>query len=411
MQVSISRDSGQGLKFDSEKFSFGIDESNILSSKGDVEPSLPTPDAIPTMGEPESTLQTIVVKKNQGVLKALASAGINERYAAYGQLARTDQLSFDPKTFSPIVMLGQELYYDPNLAQIGDDELGRQLVSNEGKKRGEILAVAKEKTLRLEAEYLKKQVEMDQLYKQVYMSKPYKLVRMPEPLPNAPIKSEFVTNYENFVGAWDDGIEKNRVDLKAMQDNAGSASAAVGYAVLGKVRDGGTSFIRAGLGLGGVGVDFLDSAVNGNLGRDTLRYVNSVANALPSWNELKGFDVLRVSFSLKINSGNDVKVMLGTDRVGIQFKQKDRVDLVERYTWDYSDKPLKQEIMLEKNITEIQILKARAGKYIIPLSVVPGVRQNLSTTRAITPSLNFDANTSSIVNGTKFSIELRKKGG
>jgi hypothetical protein len=128
-------------------------------------------------------------------------------------------------------------------------------------------------------------------------------------------------------------------------------------------------------------------------------------------------DTYRLSLGVTLKNDDDVKIMIGTDRFGIQYKAGGIADSVNRYTYRWGDPSWTDEMLLEKNFkygTHNRLLPSmQIGGVPLSIDVVPGARQNLTGNRTITPSMNIDFNigkTDYIPLKFKLSIEFRKSG-
>jgi hypothetical protein len=94
--------------------------------------------------------------------------------------------------------------------------------------------------------------------------------------------------------------------------------------------------------------------------------------------------------------------MLGTDRVGFQFKKELGVNLpsdsrlgvadtVARFSYNW-DAGMQEELLVEKNFLKVPLMRTTAvGGVPLSVDVVPGARFNVTGNQQITPSLNVDA--------------------
>ena len=119
-------------------------------------------------------------------------------------------------------------------------------------------------------------------------------------------------------------------------------------------------------------------------------------------------DTFRVSVSVK-----DAKFMVGTDRIGVQYKDRGPIEEVTRLTYRWGADRAKVEPVLEKNGTERPLGQGSVMGVPVKVQLVPGVRQNLSGSQAITPSLNLDFGIKSPwaeALKLKVSLEVRQSG-
>jgi len=167
------------------------------------------------------------------------------------------------------------------------------------------------------------------------------------------------------------------------------------------------------LALGRTVVGVGESAVKGTLVEDTRQRFGPAVDAVRAMGSPSGWNV-RVSASYK-----DVKGMLGTDRVGVQYKERSgqdatvKVDQVVRSTHRWGDDAFsRDEVMLEKNFRAVRLpIPGRVfGVPLNTLQLVPGVRENLSRPSAPTPSLNLELPLPN-KSDWKIAIELRRAGG
>ena len=117
------------------------------------------------------------------------------------------------------------------------------------------------------------------------------------------------------------------------------------------------------------------------------------------------FNTFRLAVSV-----NDAKFMVGNDRIGVQYKNNGPVNEVTRLTYRWGDDKIKPETMLEKNASAMPLGTIKAMGLPVKVELVPGLRQNLTGSRTVTPSANLDA--SFKINGLKLkvSIEARQSG-
>ena len=238
-------------------------------------------------------------------------------------------------------------------------------------------------------------------------------------------------NYDSVVGqTWNAFKAQTRVNLDEVAVAGGGNGITMLASGIYAASEVGYGLIDAGLALGRVGANTYDSFKGGTLQNDFQQNVGK-----PLLNFAEGMlqaDHVRVSVGAKLTkdgepTGEDVKVMLGTDRVGLQYKNtkvdpdsfgiqnkgKSPLDSVVRTTYRWGDDGPTTEMMLEKNFPTPLKLDRTIGGVPLNLELVPGARQNISGNRIITPSLNLDLNvgkTQAVPFGFKFSIEMRKSG-
>lgn len=190
-------------------------------------------------------------------------------------------------------------------------------------------------------------------------------------------------------------------DAVAVSNGGGVLTGLVAFSTA--PRELGFSLIDAGLALGRVAVSTYDSAQAGTLRQDASDYFAPTATQFGK--AIFNSDTYRLSASY-----GDAKVMLGTDRVGVQYKTPGSLDEVGRLTYGWgASGPKKMETVLEHNFVKIPLMPT-ANVYGVPvgLDVVPGIRQNITGSRTITPSINFDLSVKNTP--IKFSVEFRKSG-
>jgi hypothetical protein len=90
------------------------------------------------------------------------------------------------------------------------------------------------------------------------------------------------------------------------------------------------------------------------------------------------------------------------------------VDSVNRLTYRWGDTQMRDEMLIEKNLTKIPVLSSgNIGGLPVSVDVVPGVRLNLSGNRVATPSVNIDLNIAPQFlkyYKPKITLEIRKSG-
>jgi hypothetical protein len=349
----------------------------------------------------ESTRGTVTVKPGQSILGALSAAGVQSAQlsAAYGSLLSSGQLqAAEFKDSSPVVQPGRQFDVDTAQFTPSNAALGAKLI------RGETAAKLAAQNLAMPALNGNTLNSQDAGQPQTPPIAAVSPKQQPSPTAVAPNNS-FSDQYNNVLGAWGD-VKKNlreSNDAIAVSDNGGVITAAVAFTTA--PRELGFKLIDAGLSLGSAAASVYGSARNGTLVQDAKDTFGPAVGAFAA-----GFadaNAVRISASL-----GDAKVMLGTDRVGVQYKTKgDVVDGVTRLTHTWGDEGFKTELMLEKNFVNIKVpVKPKVGGMPLNITVVPGARQNLTGSQKITPSTNIELGVEGNKNLPKVAIEFRKFG-
>ncbi|HET9643650.1 MAG TPA: hypothetical protein VFP68_09915 [Burkholderiaceae bacterium] len=242
----------------------------------------------------------------------------------------------------------------------------------------------------------------DPNYRMALAAQQKTLTSIPLPASPKPQVEPFGKQYDEMRSGWEsfkNDVRRNN-DEAAESDDGGSITAAVAFTQA--PRELGFGLIDAGLALGKGAVSLYDSARAGTLGRDA----GNVLHAAQKF----GADIFKSDTVRLSASWGDAKAMIGTDRIGVQYKSRGSIDEVTRLTYPWGHDKARVETVLEKNFGKISILPAGARAYGLPIGLdfVPGARQNLSGSRAVTPSANFELG----IKGTpvKIAIELRKSG-
>ncbi|MEY4562175.1 MAG: hypothetical protein RLZZ618_1452 [Pseudomonadota bacterium] len=347
---------------------------------------------------------SVTVRPGQGVLSALKAAGVpaDKLNAAYGSLVASGQLKAgDFKNGIPVVQPGRE--FQLNSAEFTDKnaKLGGSLIGNEFAARvvadtAPVLALT-HATPEERAADPNYQLMRDSQVRQ-NSTTPAAPAAMPEP--------RFADQYKGVLDGWDsikDGLRAAN-EATALSDGGGLLTAAVAFTEA--PRELGFSLVDAGLGLGGLAVDFTKSVIDGTVVSDATAKFGPILNSYAAIEDKQ----FRVSVGYKNEAlGVDAKVMVGTDRFGIQYKTPGVVDEVGRFTYSYGDDAPKLEMMLEKNFDVGAKLPARIGGLPLKIEVVPGLRENATSGGTVTPSLNIEVS-SPAFNGFKGAIEVRQSG-
>lgn len=371
----------------------------------------------PWQDTPAPGARTVVVGQGQGVLQALGSAGVADKdlHAAYGSLVSSGQLrAEDFRNGSPIVQPGRQFEVDEGSLTDGNAKLGRRLIGAEGKARiaeeiEAIHAVTRPNDTQRAADP-NRQLVLDSMARQARAA--------PAPAPAAPapsVAAPFAKSYDTVLETWRDFKQTVRADNEAiaLQDQGGALTATV--AVIQGPRDLGFALVDSGLALGQVAshvaLSTYDSLQAGTLQKDVRAAFGPAAHQVAE--ALSKMDTVRVSVSY-----DDYKAMVGTDRVGVQYKGRGGIDEVTRLTYAWGADTAKTETVLEKNLADIKVpVKLSAMGVPVDVKLVPGLRQNLSGSHAVTPSLNLDFGATLPARTEegkpaklKFSVELRQSG-
>jgi hypothetical protein len=218
----------------------------------------------------------------------------------------------------------------------------------------------------------------------------------------------------HVLQAWSDHKARTRTGLEDVGvGGAGGVMtglAAVTYAA----SEIGHDLVDAGLALGRVGAQAKDAYARGTMGSDFKENVLDPALAFAIG--LAEVDVMRLSGGVRLPSGDEVKGLIGTDRVGIKYKTTALgVGAISRLSHRWGDAGWTQDFLLEKNFkhgkANTLLPTVPVGGVPVSIEIVPGARFNVTGSRQTMPSLNIDFNVGKnkyIPFDTKLSIEFRK---
>jgi LysM repeat protein len=221
------------------------------------------------------------------------------------------------------------------------------------------------------------------------------------------------SSFDSVVGMFSDFKAHNRNGVEEFGVSGGGNVKTVIASVTHAASEIGYTMVDAGLALGRLGTVSYDSLNAGTFIED---FKNNVSEpALKFATALKDSDVVRISAGAALpDKSADGKIMIGTDRVGVQYKVGGPVDSVNRLTYRWGDTQMRDEMLIEKNLTKIPVLSSgNIGGLPVSVDVVPGVRLNLSGNRVATPSVNIDLNIASQLlkdYKPKITLEIRKSG-
>jgi hypothetical protein len=239
---------------------------------------------------------------------------------------------------------------------------------------------------------------------------------VPTPL-GRPVSSEtFTATYDSVVIAnWKQFMKETNENLDQVGVSGGGNAMTAAAAAAHAGSEIGFRLVDAGFGLGRVAARTYDSYSRGTLWTDFN--ANVIDPTISFAAAMAKTDTYRLSLGVTLKNDDDVKIMIGTDRFGIQYKAGGIADSVNRYTYRWGDPSWTDEMLLEKNFkygTHNRLLPSmQIGGVPLSIDVVPGARQNLTGNRTITPSMNIDFNigkTDYIPLKFKLSIEFRKSG-
>jgi hypothetical protein len=226
-------------------------------------------------------------------------------------------------------------------------------------------------------------------------------------------KETLISSFDSVVGMFSDFKAHNRNGVEEFGVSGGGNVKTVIASVTHAASEIGYTMVDAGLALGRLGTVSYDSLNAGTFIED---FKNNVSEpALKFATALKDSDVVRISAGAALpGKSADGKIMIGTDRVGVQYKVGGPVDSVNRLTYRWGDTQVRYEMLIEKNLTKIPVLSSgNIGGLPVSVDVVPGVRLNLSGNRVATPSVNIDLNIAPQFlkyYKPKITLEIRKSG-
>ena len=354
-----------------------------------------------------SSRREAVVEPGQGVLSALNSAGVADEDlpAAYGSLVSSGQLrAADFRGNIPVVQPGRRFEVDG--AEFNDDNaaLGKRLIQGENRSRiAAQVAAIQSLTRPTESER-----QADPNYRLVADSQARQAAYRPPVAVPAPPSPGFIEraaetvsdiwhstkatvvepgalsrSYGEVVTSWaafKDEVRRDN-DAIAVADKGGAMTAAVAFTQA--PRELGFKLVDAGLALGENALSVADSARAGTLVKDAVDTFGPVSQRIAE--AVRKSDTYRLSVSVK-----DAKFMVGTDRIGVQYKTRADLDEVTRLTYRWGADNAKVETVLEKNTKAIPVARGSVMGVPMKAELVPGLRQNVSGSRAVTPSLNLD---------------------
>lgn len=354
----------------------------------------------------------VVVGAGQGVLAALRSSGVEDADlpAAYGALVRDGQLgAADFVRGTPIVQPGRSFTLDSHALDDDAASLGRRLIGAEHRER----VAADVEAIQSRTRPTQAQRDADPNWRLVNAARqreqsvaPVAPAPAPAPVARGPVSAD----YDDVVLAgWENFKREVREDNAALQASDDGVLGVASH-IVAVPRELGFGLITSGLSLGRGIVGAAESVAAGTALEDAERTfgpaLRAVATTAPT------MDHVRVSVSR-----GDYKAMIGTDRIGVQYKEKPKVgevpvDQVTRLTHRWGDDAwVRADTMIEKNFDVLPPIPGRgavAGLPVQRFEVVPGLRQNPSGGGAVTPSLNLDV---VLPDKWKITLELRKSGG
>lgn len=405
-------------------------ESFGLPDNADAREQLAESTSPDTAGETAAAVRTAVVQRGQGVLRTLSEAGVadDDLPAAYGALVASGQLR--PADFhdgSPVVQPGRSFELDAGSLTDDNAALGKRLIATEHRGRvAATVAAVQSLTRATPAER-----DADTNYRVAADAQARQAAyRPPAAVPAAASPGLIERSVDTVQDLWD-GVAATvstpralsgsfqevttswatfKADTRrdneaiAVADAGGPLTAAVAFTAA--PRELGFALVDAGLALGGTVLDVADSARAGTLVKDAVDTFGPVSQRVAE--AVRRSDTFRVSFSV-----NDAKLMVGTDRVGVQYKTTGRIDEVTRLTYGWGANQPTIETVLEKNLGSLRVPAGRVAGVPLKVDVVPGLRQNVTGSRAVTPSLNIDV-TPNLEAQTKLkvkvSFEVRQSG-
>jgi hypothetical protein len=393
-----------------------IDSDNMAERNGGVGPG--------------SSQSLLTVSKGQ-TLEAIARAQYGENWrAGLTQIMLDNNIKLN-QWGSPILSVGKTLVLN-DLSGKSEAELaslartGGRIISNNDKglaakaELEERARVAKDvERIQNLTRYTQADREADPNYRMVVDAQQRQTTPTPSnTTASTPSGYSLTKGYDQFLDSYQQFKSTNRQNVEDLGVSGGGGVQTGVAATIYAAGEIGYSLLDAGFGLGRLGAQTFDSWNNGTLVQDAkLHVIDPTVNFAKTVNEM---DTFRLSVGAKLTkdgkpTGEDVKFMVGTDRIGFQYKTKgDNADSVARTTYEWASDSVKTENLIERNFsTPLQIKRDVAG---VPLTleVVPGLRYNLTGSKTVTPSINLDLNvgkTPQIPFGLKVSVEARKRGG